>query len=1574
MYLLVLSFFIFGSPDVFGQTALYSETRTFTSNWTISWNVSPGNYILKVSGVYADGVRSGAPQHFLDAAYDFGSNPVPYNKCPTSGSRWRYVDSCSIRPNPDIYTDTHVYYYGIVNRDGTVNIDFNDQQLGDNSGSLTFELYGLPSHLPPNGLVGWWPFNGNANDESGKGNNGTVYGLVPDSDRFGKSNSAFFFNGTDGYINVDRLKIFNSRTFSVCAWVRGSDYSKFNQIVSKNFGTSVNESINLVIKNVDNWNVTAQVGGKGYYGTLLKTAIRVPENQWQFIVYTFSGRGSLQKIYVNGELAAQNTANDSAQYDSETFTIGTQRENGVYSYFFKGQLDDIGLWDRALSDQEVVRLYNGSGSSVITDSSWTQVSGGNCLRVTPNSDSSLLFLSRATDVLKSSDQGSNWTSTNWTFPIVRDGYALSKGGAFSKFNGGMLALSRFDNGWALSSDNGNNYTSSGPQGFGTAGLSMLALDDGRFLATRGGFLRGIYKSSGTDNATWNSKVAGFDAYDFTTHGSGVLFSSGYNNTQGNGIVLKSTDRGETWASSFFPTYISDVEVVGDSILFFNSTGEVRISSIENVSNSLLRYNFNFSQDVFNFCTYSKAYSLLAMSSSTQGLFLSKDKGFSWVKHSIPGVSEYRDVTIVGNRIFIATDKGLYARNVEGKAQGCTISAFNPLVDTLKVCGDTVVLDAKSDYSRITWSNGASTRTVTAKVSGRYRLTVQDQLGCTATDSVYVSLLSAKISQNDTTLCTPGSIRLSAAVGVDRFVFNGILYQTSRQRKSLPWGPEDVVTGATSATDGASNTRLIVDKLGSYLQGNYAARYCDTLSEDGFDDWFLPASQETRTICSFISTVSALGAWTGYLHTSTEQSARDATRIYVAPPYGCGSVAAPFKSQSEWFVPVRKAGRLSFRWSTGDTTQNITVNPTQSSVYILTVSDGLNSCNDTFRVSITQGSDYNPFPERIYSRADSILLDAGGGQTSYRWSTGATARSIFVRNSGGYRVNVTNPSGCTATDSVFVQFADTVGLVIPNVTAACNRSVDVPVRATAFRNLLTMQGSVNWNAAYLRFDSIASFGPAALSMNPGNFGLSQISSGRLTFSWNDAAGKGVSLLDSSVLFTLRFTAIGTGATTVPVTLSGNPTPLEFYEAGLVRKSFNLSPGAVNIACELNITGKVLTPSDNGVRNVSVTLSGGNASQRAVTDSLGNYSFKTFSGSYTLSPEKNNEKNRTNGVSTIDLALIQSHILQTKPLDAPYKVIAADADNSSSISTVDIVFLRRLILGVDTSLPGNRTWAFVDADQTFANGSNPFPFNYTKALSNLTGDVSHRFRAIKVGDVNYDRNPMLDQAPSGDTLRLYYDWTELPDGGILVSLKTRSIEGILGYQTGLKWEVGKLELEGILSNPMGIGIGERWKDEGYLTLSWNDIKARGLSHTDGFELLQLRFRKSPRFDKTILMLDSEKIQTEAFNSLFQSVGVRLTPSEIKVDDGQSVLRLFPNPAGREVTVEWRNERRGEATIRLIDAIGRVTYVHNGFYEAGLQRHVIHLNRTATAAGSSIVQVVSGGLILKATLLTVNQYPKP
>ena len=78
----------------------------------------------------------------------------------------------------------------------------------------------LPSYLPKDGLVGWWPFNGNANDESGNGNHGKVNGAILSEDRNGIANKSFKFDGSTNDIDCGNSKILELNNFSISVWYK----------------------------------------------------------------------------------------------------------------------------------------------------------------------------------------------------------------------------------------------------------------------------------------------------------------------------------------------------------------------------------------------------------------------------------------------------------------------------------------------------------------------------------------------------------------------------------------------------------------------------------------------------------------------------------------------------------------------------------------------------------------------------------------------------------------------------------------------------------------------------------------------------------------------------------------------------------------------------------------------------------------------------------------------------------------------------------------------------------------------------------------------------------------------------------------------------------------------------------------------------------------------------------------------------------------------------------------------------------------------------------------------------------
>jgi hypothetical protein len=216
----------------------------------------------------------------------------------------------------------------------------------------------VPSYVPTNGLVGWWPFNGNANDESGNGNNGSVNGATLTNDRFGNSNKAYSFDGISAYIKVPYNSTLNSSSITVSGWfflnnlsnnIQGL-VSRWNQANNPcyNFSTS----IDLVSKFTG--------ACTQYPGTVLFSN-SVSAGTWiQFSYVHDSNIGG--SIYINGSLSNSNNINGAICSSVNDLIFGAQNNmtNNSFYRYLNGSLDDIGIWNRALNQQEITDLYNGN--------------------------------------------------------------------------------------------------------------------------------------------------------------------------------------------------------------------------------------------------------------------------------------------------------------------------------------------------------------------------------------------------------------------------------------------------------------------------------------------------------------------------------------------------------------------------------------------------------------------------------------------------------------------------------------------------------------------------------------------------------------------------------------------------------------------------------------------------------------------------------------------------------------------------------------------------------------------------------------------------------------------------------------------------------------------------------------------------------------------------------------------------------------------------------------------------------------------------------------------------------------
>ena len=227
----------------------------------------------------------------------------------------------------------------------------------------------VPSYVPANGLVGWWPFNGNANDESGNGNNGTNNGATLTTDRNGVVDKAYSFDGIDDYIEVtNNAQVTLIGDLTMSAWVNtfGTNGQNYQTIISKretywtteyamilSYHSGVIHDTKLMTSRALGQGIQEQAWTNNPYSTM----------NWEFwtIVYS-SGQVSL---YKNGILDHSQpfTLIPSPQICPLLFGRNTLVDN---SEQFFGKLDDIGIWNRALTDCEIQNLYTSTNPTNLT--------------------------------------------------------------------------------------------------------------------------------------------------------------------------------------------------------------------------------------------------------------------------------------------------------------------------------------------------------------------------------------------------------------------------------------------------------------------------------------------------------------------------------------------------------------------------------------------------------------------------------------------------------------------------------------------------------------------------------------------------------------------------------------------------------------------------------------------------------------------------------------------------------------------------------------------------------------------------------------------------------------------------------------------------------------------------------------------------------------------------------------------------------------------------------------------------------------------------------------------------------
>jgi Tfp pilus assembly protein PilV len=208
---------------------------------------------------------------------------------------------------------------------------------------------GVASSDITNGLVGWWKLNGNTDTAVGS-NNATNVNATPTVGQNGQANTGYLFDGSTTWLNFGNASVFNSTEVTLSAWIKPANTTGTLQIIGKELqyktALSGTGGIYVLVGSI----------GTGWTTNVIYPAPAIVAGSWAFVAMTVSSSAGTAKIYVNGSMLGSTSMSPITAFNSNPLLGGAYTQTPGNSQF-NGTLDDLRIYNRALSATEISTLY-----------------------------------------------------------------------------------------------------------------------------------------------------------------------------------------------------------------------------------------------------------------------------------------------------------------------------------------------------------------------------------------------------------------------------------------------------------------------------------------------------------------------------------------------------------------------------------------------------------------------------------------------------------------------------------------------------------------------------------------------------------------------------------------------------------------------------------------------------------------------------------------------------------------------------------------------------------------------------------------------------------------------------------------------------------------------------------------------------------------------------------------------------------------------------------------------------------------------------------------------------------------
>ncbi|MEO0896774.1 MAG: HYR domain-containing protein [Bacteroidota bacterium] len=410
----------------------------------------------------------------------------------------------------------------------------------------------------------------------------------------------------------------------------------------------------------------------------------------------------------------------------------------------------------------------------------------------------------------------------------------------------------------------------------------------------------------------------------------------------------------------------------------------------------------------------------------------------------------------------------------------------------------------------------------------------------------------------------------------------------------------------------------------------------------------------------------------------------------------------------------------------------------------------------------------------------------------------------------------------------------------------------------------------------------------------------------------------------------------------------------------------------------VSGEARTETTTNLTNTSGTLipavnfdlSGDNGPQTS-TGSTYSFDVDPCDPVNDVGADRNNDTD-VNGINVQDAIDVVRHFLLIDPLNSPYKLIAADVNDTESINVLDAFQIIRRFLGIRSSfvdpVTGNNggVWTFIPESYSFPNPASPWGFDTRIDLLSVTAPLPNQdFVGVKLGDVNnsWDVAPSRMAAPS-DSIQFVIDAAVAQPGEyVRIPVSVRDFNNVSGYQYTIEWDASVLEFESINDVALeGIYNTEQVKN-GRLASAWIDINGQSVSLEDETVAFEMVFKVvGDRGSKSSFAITQSITSSQARNLNGVRLGVGVTNGDVQVGVATQLNELelagyglgqnAPNPFSDLTQINFSLGQTEEIEMVIYNMTGQQVRRFKGTYAAG--QHEIKWDGT-TESGIEVGQGV-------------------